>query len=97
MLKNYSSYRSGLYPNRTETRGRAQIFRPIFTVKDIGSKTATAYAEKIIAAKTVFVNGPMGVLRSCHEYGTKAIWDALGQTTAYTVLGGGDYCCYQEI
>ncbi|HHU33135.1 MAG: phosphoglycerate kinase [Zhaonellaceae bacterium] len=61
------------------------------TVKDIGSKTATAYAEKIIAAKTVFVNGPMGVFEDpATEYGTKAIWDALGQTTAYTVLGGGD-------
>lgn len=58
---------------------------------DIGSKTAAAYQDAILKAKTVFVNGPMGVFESPpSELGTKAVWDALGQTGAYTVIGGGD-------
>lgn len=58
---------------------------------DIGEKTAELFAEEIMHAKTVFVNGPMGVFeKSLTEYGTKTVWQALGQTPAFTVLGGGD-------
>ena len=42
-------------------------------------------------AKTVFVNGPMGIFeQEPSEYGTKALWQALADTEAFTVLGGGD-------
>ncbi len=58
---------------------------------DIGVQTASMYAGTIRAAKTVFVNGPMGVFEKPEtELGTKAVWQALGDTAAYTVLGGGD-------
>lgn len=58
---------------------------------DIGSATAKTYQEKISQAKTVFVNGPMGVFENePSELGTKAVWEALGSTAAYTVIGGGD-------
>lgn len=58
---------------------------------DIGAKTAQQYAEIIKAAKTVFVNGPVGVFENeLSEAGTKAVWDALGETEAFTVVGGGD-------
>lgn len=58
---------------------------------DIGHDTAAAYAQIIQQAKTVFVNGPMGVFEApATEHGTKAVWDALGSTDAYTVIGGGD-------
>ena len=61
------------------------------TALDIGSKTAETYQNIIREAKTVFVNGPMGVFEEeLTEYGTKAVWDALGDTPAYTVIGGGD-------
>jgi phosphoglycerate kinase len=61
------------------------------TALDIGSATAASYTEIIMSAKTVFVNGPMGVFEeTLTEKGTKAVWDALGDTQAYTVLGGGD-------
>lgn len=61
------------------------------TITDIGSKTALNYASQILASRTVFINGPMGVFEeTVTEYGTKTVWEALGQTTAYTVLGGGD-------
>lgn len=60
-------------------------------VLDIGSKTIAQYVSEIRAAKTVFVNGPMGVFEKPEtELGTKRIWQALAETGAYTVLGGGD-------
>jgi len=60
-------------------------------VLDIGSKTIAQYVLEIHAAKTVFVNGPMGVFEKPEtELGTKLVWQALAETSAYTVLGGGD-------
>ena len=58
---------------------------------DIGHETSADYRERILKAKTVFVNGPMGVFeQEPSEYGTKALWQALADTGAFTVLGGGD-------
>ena len=60
-------------------------------VLDIGAETAAHYAQIILGAKTVFVNGPMGVFEHVEtEFGTRTVWDALGETDALTVLGGGD-------
>jgi phosphoglycerate kinase len=60
-------------------------------VLDIGAETAAGYQKIIRQAKTVFVNGPMGVFEeAATEAGTKLVWDALGDTQAYTVIGGGD-------
>ncbi|GHV36519.1 phosphoglycerate kinase [Spirochaetia bacterium] len=60
-------------------------------LRDIGIKTAEQYQAVIRQAKTVFVNGPLGVFEeAATEIGTKLVWDALGDTPAYTVLGGGD-------
>ena len=60
---------------------------PEVSLTDIGAETAARYQEIIRAAKTVFVNGPMGVFEQAEtELGTKSVWDAL----AYTVVGGGD-------
>ncbi|NLA88219.1 MAG: phosphoglycerate kinase [Clostridiales bacterium] len=62
-----------------------------FTALDIGMKTAELYRERILGSKTVFVNGPMGVFEKPEtEFGTKAVWNALCETEAYTVIGGGD-------
>ena len=58
---------------------------------DIGRETAEAYRRCILSAKTVFVNGPMGVFEQApSEFGTKALWQALADTEGFTVLGGGD-------
>ena len=58
---------------------------------DIGSETAAAYREEILAAGTVFVNGPMGVFEKAEsETGTKTVWQAIADTKGHTVLGGGD-------
>ena len=61
------------------------------TSLDVGHKTAESYRNAILNAKTVFVNGPMGVFEQApSEYGTKAVWQALADTEGFTVLGGGD-------
>lgn len=63
----------------------------MFGALDIGSRTAKAYAKEILAANSVFVNGPMGVFEQAEtELGTRTVWEALGETQAYTVIGGGD-------
>ncbi|MDO5399584.1 MAG: phosphoglycerate kinase [Eubacteriales bacterium] len=61
------------------------------TSTDIGSATAEAYRREILRAKTVFVNGPMGVFeQESSAAGTKTVWQALADTEGFTVLGGGD-------
>lgn len=58
---------------------------------DIGSRTIEKYTGIIMSARTVFVNGPMGVFEETpSEAGTKAVFEALAETDAYTVVGGGD-------
>lgn len=58
---------------------------------DIGPKTASAFAAAIAGAHTVFWNGPMGVFEmELFAKGTKAVAQALADTAAFTVVGGGD-------
>ena len=58
---------------------------------DIGPKTRSLYAEAVKNAKTVIWNGPMGVFENpCFANGTIAVAKALADTTATTIIGGGD-------
>ena len=58
---------------------------------DIGPETIEMYQAEIAAAKTVVWNGPMGVFENPKfEAGTKAIAQALADSDAVTVIGGGD-------
>lgn len=58
---------------------------------DIGSKTAETFTKEIMAAKTVFANGPAGVYEDPRfALGTEKVWKAMEATPAYTVIGGGD-------
>ena len=58
---------------------------------DIGPRTRAAYADVIARARTVMWNGPMGVFE-IDEFGegTLAIAQAVADSPAKTVVGGGD-------
>ncbi len=58
---------------------------------DIGPRTARAYAEQIASAATVFWNGPMGAFElEPFSAGTRAVAEAMADSAATTVIGGGD-------
>lgn len=58
---------------------------------DIGSKTRTQYVAEIRKAQTIFWNGPIGAFEhKPFAAGSLAIAQAMAQTEATTVVGGGD-------
>ena len=58
---------------------------------DIGPKTVALFSEKVKTAKTVLWNGPMGLFENpALAVGTKAVAQALAETDATTIIGGGD-------
>lgn len=58
---------------------------------DIGEKTRALFAEAVKSAKTVVWNGPMGVFENpTLAAGTIAVAQALADTDATTIIGGGD-------
>ncbi|MDE7130948.1 MAG: phosphoglycerate kinase [Lachnospiraceae bacterium] len=58
---------------------------------DIGTKTAELYADAVKSAKTVVWNGPMGVFENpILAKGTIAVAKSLAETSATTIIGGGD-------
>ena len=58
---------------------------------DIGPKAAEKFAEAVKSAKTVVWNGPMGVFENpILAKGTIAVAQALAETDATTIIGGGD-------
>jgi len=58
---------------------------------DIGPQTAVNYAAALADARTVVWNGPMGVFEMApFAAGTRAVAEAMAQSDAFTVVGGGD-------
>ncbi|MFW6718866.1 phosphoglycerate kinase [Streptomyces sp. MAR4 CNY-716] len=58
---------------------------------DIGPASGELFASKIADAATVFWNGPMGVFEHPdYADGTRAVAQALVDSSAFTVVGGGD-------
>ncbi|CAM3956976.1 phosphoglycerate kinase [Helcobacillus massiliensis] len=58
---------------------------------DIGPDSAKQFGDALKDAGTVFWNGPMGVFEfDLFQAGTKAVAEALAESPAYTVVGGGD-------
>ena len=58
---------------------------------DIGPMSAIKFIETIMEAKTVVWNGPMGVFENpTLSKGTLAIAEAMAESGAITVIGGGD-------
>jgi phosphoglycerate kinase len=58
---------------------------------DIGTATVALFQEEIAKAKTILWNGPMGVFEiPDFAEGTIAIAEALAESSATTIIGGGD-------
>ncbi|TCT18792.1 phosphoglycerate kinase [Melghiribacillus thermohalophilus] len=58
---------------------------------DIGPETVEKYKEIVEHSKLVIWNGPMGVFEfDAFAGGTKGVAEALAETEAFTVIGGGD-------
>jgi len=58
---------------------------------DIGPETVKMYAELIKSHKTIIWNGPMGVFEfEAFAKGTNAVAQAMADTDAVTIIGGGD-------
>jgi phosphoglycerate kinase len=58
---------------------------------DIGPGSAAAFSDVIMEARTVFWNGPMGVFEDERfAAGTRTVAQAMADTKAFTVVGGGD-------
>jgi len=58
---------------------------------DIGPATATRFGDLILGAGTIFWNGPMGVFEwPRFAAGTNSVARAVADSSAYSVVGGGD-------
>ena len=58
---------------------------------DIGPETIRLFQERIGQAKTIVWTGPMGAYEiESFSNGTKRLGDAIAQSTAYSVIGGGE-------
>ena len=58
---------------------------------DIGPDSAALFAAKLVDARTVFWNGPMGVFEfPAFAAGTRAVAEELTKIDGLTVVGGGD-------
>jgi phosphoglycerate kinase len=58
---------------------------------DIGPGSAAEFSDVVLDAGTVFWNGPMGVFEDERfAAGTRTVAEAVAETKAFTVVGGGD-------
>ena len=60
-------------------------------ILDIGPVTARALAESLMDAQTIMWNGPVGVFEFAQfGQGTKVIGEAISESDAFSIAGGGD-------
>jgi len=81
-----------LKPDTGEIRFAAvDAIEPGWTARDIGPRTQELFAQAVRDAEIVFWNGPMGMFEQPpFDVGTRVLAQALADTDAYTVVGGGD-------
>ncbi len=60
-------------------------------VLDIGPESVAAFRERLVRAKTVFWNGPMGLFeKSPFSHGSTGVARAIAEAACFSVVGGGD-------
>jgi len=78
-------------PTRVETIRVGGGFPDDLMALDIGPETVERYARHLADAKIIFWNGPMGVFeRPEFAQGTRAIAKAIADSSAISVVGGGE-------
>lgn len=61
-----------------------------YPIYDIGERTIKRYTELIMGAKSIVFSGPPGVFeREEFKKGTKALFEAMAASRAFTLVGGG--------
>lgn len=81
---------------KMDTQARSEVVRnesipSQWVCLDIGPETVKIFSEEIQRAKTIFWNGPMGVFElEPFSLGTFAIARAVADSSAFSIVGGGD-------
>jgi phosphoglycerate kinase len=69
----------------------AEAVEPGWMALDIGPKSVASFSKHISTASTIVWNGPMGVAEiPDFAAGTRAVGEAMAESGAYTLVGGGD-------
>ncbi|MFC1864018.1 phosphoglycerate kinase [Thermodesulfobacteriota bacterium] len=77
-------------PENIKTTEGADIEKPFMGV-DIGPKTIEKFKSEVDVARTVVWNGPMGIFeRDEFANGTRNVAEAIAESSAISVIGGGD-------
>lgn len=63
---------------------------------DIDLESAHTFVRFIKEAKTIVWNGPMGLFEEGHDLGSKAVAAAILESSAYSVVGGGETTQFLE-
>ncbi|MDA8533543.1 phosphoglycerate kinase [Burkholderiaceae bacterium] len=78
-------------PDAIETVKKATAVEADDLILDIGPETAALLAEQLKRAGTILWNGPVGVFEfAAFENGTKVLAQAIAQSDAFSIAGGGD-------
>jgi len=85
----------------TDTTGQGEVrIAPVGKTKedelilDIGPETKELFVRIIKNAETIVWNGPMGLFeKENFAHGSKAIAKAIAESSAYTIVGGGETIC----
>lgn len=84
-------FKEGAETRTTEPFGEGGEIPAGWEGVDIGPRAAEAFVKEIASAKTVVWNGPMGVFEiDAFAKGTKAVAEAMAESDAVTIVGGGD-------
>jgi len=81
---------------RMDAQAKSEVVKnnkipPDWVCLDIGPETVKTFSEEIKSARTIVWNGPMGVFEmEPFSEGTFAIAKAIANSSAFSVVGGGD-------